>query len=89
VGPLGVMQLGERSIAVSRQTDNLFDMANDSSYDCSWCGLPVIIVFIWQEIELYADVASETCVGLLPPQTYATSREQRVPNVTRRYFQSL
>jgi hypothetical protein len=55
-----------------QQTDNLFDVANHSSYGCRRCGLPVIIAFIWQEMVLYDDIISEMVVKLLPLQTEAT-----------------
>jgi len=46
-----------------RQTSNLFDVGNDSSYDCSRRVLPVIIVLIREEMKLHADVMSEMALG--------------------------
>ena len=71
-----------------RQTDNLFDVGNHSSYDCSRRGLPVIIAFVWQEMELRDDVMSEVTVRLLPVQTDVV-RTVGAKSVTRRYFQEL
>jgi hypothetical protein len=73
-GPWGVIQLGGmEQHQTDRRTLNLFDVGNDSSYDCSRFGLPVIIALIREEIELHFDVMSEMAVRLLPLQTDMTS----------------
>jgi hypothetical protein len=53
-----------------RQTK--FDVGNDSCYDCSRCGLPVIITLIREEMKLHADVMSEMAFRLLTLQTDLT-----------------